>query len=136
MPVPINYPITFLPTTNLEQTRIFYEKTLNLSIALDQDTSIIFSVGKYGYLGFCAQSKDGLSDPEKVVLTLVVDNKREVDEWHEYLVLSKVRVKRAPQYSADYMIYNGFYFDPMGYTIEIQAFDTNSQPIGAEFFSK
>lgn len=136
MPVPINYPITFLPTSNLEQTRIFYEKILNLSIALDQDTCIIFSVGKYGYLGFCAQSKEGLSDPDKVVLTLVVDNQREVDEWHEYFVQSEVRVKRAPQYSAAYKIYNGFYFDPVGYTIEMQTFDTNAKPKGAEFYSK
>ena len=56
----------------------------------------------------------------------------EVDEWHQYLVDAAVKVKRPPQYTTAFKIYNGFYLDPIGYTIEIQAFDPDAQPNGAE----
>ncbi|MFX0096115.1 MAG: VOC family protein [Candidatus Hodarchaeota archaeon] len=126
------YPITFLPSADLDQTRFFYEQILNLPLALDQGACLLFRIGKYGYWGFCKQSEEGILNPEKVCLTLIVNTHAEVDEWHSYLVGKKVRVKRPPQYTAAYKIYNGFYLDPMGYTIEIQAFDKDAQPDGAE----
>ena len=138
MPTPFSYPITFLPTADLAKTRHFYETLLKLPVALDQGACVIFRVGKYGYLAFCSQSEDGnrLSNPEEVCLTLVVDTQSEVDDWHQYLVDAGITVKRPPQYTAAYKIYNGFYLDPLGYTIEIQAFDEDAQPAGAESLKK
>lgn len=138
MPTPFTYPITFLPSSDLAKTRQFYENHLKLPVALDQGACIIFRVGKYGYLAFCSQSEDwvGINNPEEVCLTLIVDTQSEVDEWHQYLVDAGITVKRPPQYTAKYKIYNGFYLDPMGYTIEIQAFDEDAKPAGAEFFRR
>jgi len=127
------YPITFLPTANLEKTRQFYENVLQLPIALDQNTCLIFKVGDYGYWGFCTKSVTVIN-PEEVCLTLFVGTREEVDEWHDHLINQNVEVKRPPQYSPTFKIYNGFYYDPSGYTIEIQAFDTNARPAGAEIF--
>jgi len=129
------YPITFLPTVNLEQTRQFYEKTLQLSLALDQDACLIFKVGNYGYWGFCSKLTN-IKYPEEICLTLVVGTREEVDDWHDHLIKENVNVKRPPQYSPIYKIYNGFYLDPSGYTIEIQAFDKNAKPAGAEIFEE
>ncbi|MFX1536926.1 MAG: VOC family protein [Promethearchaeota archaeon] len=136
MPATFLYPIIFLPTADLSQTRHFYENILKLPLALDQGACLIFRVGKYGYWGFCKQSEEGILNPEKVCLTLVVETRTEVDEWHNYLAKENVNVKRPPQYTAAYKIYNGFYLDPLGYTIEIQAFDTDGEPAGAELFKE
>ena len=62
--------------------------------------------------------------------------REEVDVWHKHLQEKNVKMNREPQYTAQYKIYNGFYSDPSGYTIEIQAFDKESQPIGHDSFSK
>jgi len=138
MPTPFTYPITFLPTVDLDKTRQFYEHLLKLPVALDQGACVIFRVGKFGYLAFCSQAEHSadIKNPGEVCLTLIVDTQTEVDEWHQYLVDAGIKVKRPPQYTAAYKIYNGFYIDPMGYTIEIQAFDEDAQPTGAESLMK
>lgn len=134
MPSIFSYPITFLPTTDLEKTKEFYGQVLNMPIALDQGQCVIFRVGEYGYWGFCEKEDTGILNPDAICLTLVVETPEEVDDWHEYLMESNIQVKRNPQYTPQYKIYNGFYLDPMGYTIEIQAFDDESRPVGAEQF--
>jgi predicted enzyme related to lactoylglutathione lyase len=130
----ILYPIVFLPTSDMRLTREFYEKTLELPVALDQKACTIFSIGKYGYWGFCNKPQEMIVNPEKVCLTLVVEDHEQVDEWHRYLVARNVKAKRRPMYTPDYKIYNAFYADPMGYTIEIQAFDADARPAGQQQF--
>ncbi len=77
-----------------------------------------------------------IKNPEEICLTLVVGTHEEVDNWLDHLIKENVNIKRPPQYSPAFKIYNGFYLDPSGYTIEIQAFDKNARPAGAEFLKK
>lgn len=126
------YPIVFLPTSDMKLTREFYEKTLELPVALEQKTCTIFRIGKYGYWGFCNKPREMTMNPQNACLTLVVENREQVDEWHRYLVARNMKAKRRPMYTPDYKIYNAFYADPMGYTVEIQAFDAYARPAGQE----
>ena len=129
------YPIVFLKTTNLEKTNEFYNKILKLPQALNQGGCIIYQVGKYGYWGFCETKEENMiQDTDKICLTLVVENKEEVDEWYNYLVKNDINIIRTPEYTKKYKIYNGFYSDPMGYTLEIQSFDEDGKPVGHDEF--
>ena len=128
------YPIVFLRTNNMKKTRHFYEDILNLPIAQEQNGCIIFSVGKYGYWGFCENTKELVQNPEQVCLTMVVNSVEEVDNWHKHMVNSGATATRAPQKTEQYKIYNGFYSDPTGYTIEIQFFYEEGEPIGHKNF--
>lgn len=130
--VPI-YPILFLRTNDMNKTRNFYEHILNFPVALEQSGCIIYQVGDYGYWGFC-QSEEKIEKPEQVCLTLVVDSREKVDNWHIHLEKSKVEIKRDPQYTSQYKIYNGFYIDPTGYILEIQVFDKDGEPKGHDNF--
>ncbi len=128
------YPITFLSTTNLEETITFYRDILKFPISLDQNNCIVFRIGKYGYWGFCKKDVLPIAKPSSVCLTVVVKTRKEVDDFHAYLLNQGVKCTRVPEYTSQYKIYNGFYSDPMGYTVEIQAFDDDGQPIGHELF--
>ena len=127
------YPILFLRTNDMKETRYFYEKILKFPIALEQSGCIIYLIGNYGYWGFC-QTEEKIVKPENICLTLVVDTKEQVDTWHKLLKESEVEIKRNPQYTSQYKIYNGFYADPTGYTLEIQVFDKDGEPKGHNRF--
>ena len=133
MPEKPLYPISFFRTNDLEKTRIFYEEILQLPIALDQSGCIIYLIGKYGYWGFC-QTYEEILKPEQICITLVVNTREQVDEWHTYLQEKGVENKKEPKHSEQYKIYNGFYIDPNGYTLEIQAFEKEGEPEGHNNF--
>ena len=134
MPEKPLYPISFFRTNDLKKTRVFYEEILQLPIALDQSGCVIYLIGKYGYWGFC-QTYEEILKPEQICITLVVDTKQQVDEWHLYLQEKEVEIKKEPQHTEQYKIYNGFYIDPNGYTLEVQAFDKDDQPKGHDDFT-
>ena len=127
------YPILFLKTNKMDETKTFYEQILNFPIALEQSGCIIYRIGKFGYWGFC-KTEEQIIKPEQVCLTLVVDSKEQVDDWHKHLENAKVEIKRNPKHTPQYKIYNGFYSDPNGYTLEIQVFDKDGEPEGHEKF--
>ena len=129
------YPMTFLRTNNLQETRNFYEKIMNFPVALEQSGCIIFQIGRYGYWGFCQTDKE-ITDPQQVCLTVVVEERKEVDAWHDYLMKNNIKLHREPQETTQYKIYNGFYYDPNGYSLEIQAFDNDGKPKGHDNFQE
>ena len=129
------YPITFLRTNNLQETKAFYEEIMRFPIALVQSGCIVFRVGNYGYWGFCETDKE-ISKPEQVCLTVVVEKREDVDKWNNHLLSHNIRLIRTPQETSQYKIYNGFYLDPNGYSLEIQAFDEDGKPNGHDDFSK
>ncbi len=135
MPEKPLYPISFFRTNNLEQTRAFYEGILQLPLALEQSGCVIYLIGKYGYWGFC-QTYEEITKPEQICITIVVDTRKQVDEWHTYLQEKGVEIKRKPQHTEQYKIYNGFYIDPNGYTLEVQAFDKDGEPKGHDRFKQ
>jgi catechol 2,3-dioxygenase-like lactoylglutathione lyase family enzyme len=116
--VKINSQIVFLKTNNLPMTSDFYEKTLGLSLALDQGKCKIFSITAEGFVGFCEQE-----DPpsvEGVIITIVTT---EVDEYYDLLRKRGVVFEEEPVFNADYKIYHCFLRDPNGYQVEIQRFE-------------
>ena len=110
--------ITFLPTRDLVQTAQFYEKILNLELALDQTRCRIYRVAESGFLGFCL--KDEVTPHDCVILTLVTE---EVDHWQALLAEHKVPIEKGPIFNPDFQIYQMFLRDPNGYLIEIQRFE-------------
>jgi hypothetical protein len=128
MPEKFSYPITFLPCKSLDEIRPFYEKILKLKVALEQKRCVLFKIGD-SYWGFCDHYEEQIENPERVCLTLVVDTRGEVDSWHSYLRKKMVPCKQNPSYNPKFKIYNAFYRDPTGYTIEIQTFDEDEMPL-------
>ena len=128
MPREFSYPITFLPCRSLGEIRPFYEEILQLKVALEQKRCILFKIGD-SYWGFCDHYTERIGNPERICLTLVVDTKEDVNEWDARLESFNVPCKKPPAYNSDFKIYNGFYYDPTGYIIEIQAFDKDATPL-------
>lgn len=126
-PKNFSYPITFLPCRSLDEIRPFYEDILKLKVALEQKRCILFKIGE-SYWGFCDHYDEQVKNPERVCLTLVVDTRGQVDKWHSRMISEVVPCKKRPAYNSKFKIYNAFYTDPTGYTIEIQAFDEDSKP--------
>ena len=96
MPEKPLYPISFFRTNDLEKTRTFYKEILQLPIALDQSECVIYLIGEYGYWGFC-QTYEEIQKPEQICITLVVDTREQVDEWHTHLQEKGVEIKKEPK---------------------------------------
>ncbi|UCF79425.1 MAG: VOC family protein [Candidatus Eiseniibacteriota bacterium] len=116
---PFDAQITFCYTRNLADTARFYEKTLGLTLALDQGGCRIYRVAGRAFIGFCA--RENAARPEGIILTLVTDD---VDGWYRLLGEKGVVFEKAPAYNPKYDIYHCFARDPSGYLIEIQRFET------------
>ncbi len=114
------YTITFLRTLKLESTRYFYEKICGFSIVLEEANCIIFEIGK-GYWGFC-ENNEILKYPDRICLTIVVNNREQVMKWHDKLS-KHTKVVKEPSLYAKYNLFNAFYLDPNGYTLEVQSFE-------------
>ena len=114
----IDSQIVFLATRDLPMTAAFYEKTIGLTLALDQGKCKIYQVVEAAFLGFCA--KDEIPARDGVIVTLVT---RDVDEWYEQLRGKGVKFETAPAYNPEYKIYHCFLRDPNGYLVEIQRFE-------------
>jgi len=114
-----NQQITFLYTPDLASTAAFYEKILELELALDQGSCRIYSTAPNAYVGFCERA-DSEIDPANVIFTLVTPN---VDQWYERLKGKGISFQKPPMFNPHYQIYHCFLRDPNGYLIEIQRFE-------------
>ena len=123
----IIYPITFLKTKNLEENRNFYSTLLKFNIALKQANCIIYNVGLNSYWGFC-ETNEEISTSEKTCLTLVVETSKEVNIWADFLKKKGVNLTKEPSMYEKYHIYNIFFKDPDGYSLEIQSFESGHEP--------
>ncbi len=116
--LPLDYPITFLYTRDLEQTAHFYERVLGLPLARDQGSCRIYRLG-CGFVGFCHR-EDTPPQSRGIILTLVTDD---VDGWYHHLRAQGVTFEAPPAHSDTFRIYHCFLRDPNGYLVEIQRFD-------------
>lgn len=126
------YPITFLPCKNLSDILHFYRDILGLEIALEQGQCVIFKIGRsphISYWGFCAHYDEFVKPAKRVCLTLVVDSPDEVIALSNYLKEKKIECYREAQSTPQFKIFNTFFTDPMGYTIEIQSFNSDGLPM-------
>lgn len=114
----IQHQITFLDTSDLNQTAHFYEDILGLKLVVDQTTCRIYKTASSAYLGFCHRENFDL-EKNLVVLTMITD---EVDAWADYLKEKGVRIDHDPELNERYHIYHFYLSDPNGYKIEIQKF--------------
>jgi catechol 2,3-dioxygenase-like lactoylglutathione lyase family enzyme len=118
-PLKLDQQITFLSTSDLETTAVFYEETVGLDLILDQGTCRIYATAPGAFLGFCEHLE--VKEPRSgIIFTLVTD---QVDAWYSYLLERGVAFEKPPEANPRYQIYHCFFRDPNGYLIEIQRFD-------------
>ncbi len=126
------YPMNFLPCDDLESIRAFYHDILGLKIALEQGPCLIFKVGEsphISYWGFCSHYTEKIGNPSKVCLTLVVNSEKEVNEWYDFLTAKNVQCTKKPAQNMRFKIYHAFFLDPVGYSVEIQYFYPDGEPL-------
>ena len=112
--------ITFIYVSDLDKTKIFYEKVMGFPLRLDQGKCRIVETNQKGggLLGYCA--RDQKSAPaDNLIITLVTSL---VDEWYDYLTCCGVDIPEPPKLNLNYNIYHFFFSDPDGYKLEIQEF--------------
>lgn len=124
---PIDQQVTFLYSSDLAKTAVFYQKILQMRLVLDQGSCQIFQTTPTAFLGFCARLGSHLEDDGRrhVILTLVSD---QVDAWYKYLIGQEVEIEKAPTLNKTFNIYHLFIRDPNGYLIEIQQFLDETWP--------
>lgn len=110
--------ITFLPTADLDSTRIFYQDSLGLPLRLDQGTCLIFQITPESHIGFCSGLKP-VDQPNEIIVTLVTD---EVDSFHNHLSSKSVETDGPPRLNEKFQIHHFFTKDPNGYRVEVQKF--------------
>ncbi|RMG81867.1 MAG: VOC family protein, partial [Chloroflexi bacterium] len=112
MMLPVEQQITFLYTSDLQQSAQFFELVLGLSCVLDQGGCRIYRiVGQSAFLGVC-QRDDVQIDGQSVIFTFVTD---EVDAWYQHLQAHQVRCDGEPRLNERYGIYHFFFYDHNGY---------------------
>ena len=112
--------ITFIYVSDLDKTKIFYEKVMGFPLRLDRGKCRIVETNQKGggLLGYCA--RDQKSAPaDNLIITLVTSL---VDEWYDYLTCCGVDIPEPPKLNLNYNIYHFFFSDPDGYKLEIQEF--------------
>jgi catechol 2,3-dioxygenase-like lactoylglutathione lyase family enzyme len=115
----IDQQITFLYTTDLLGTTVFYEDVMGLELVLDQKTCRIYQISSNAFLGICKRSNIEIG-PGNVIITIVT---ADVDAWYEFLSDKGVAFEKPPSFNPQYKIYHCFIRDPNGYLIEIQRFE-------------
>jgi catechol 2,3-dioxygenase-like lactoylglutathione lyase family enzyme len=110
--------ITFLPSSDLERSRAFYEGVLGLPLVVDQGTCHIFKAADGAFVGTCR--REAVETTEGVIFTIVTND---VDGWCTRILESGGRIESGPEHSDVYGIYHAFLRDPDGHRLEIQRFD-------------
>lgn len=112
--------IVFLKTRKTAETREFYESVMQTPVVLEQAGCWIHKITERAYLGFC--DREGVPDqPENIVITYVRDD---VDECFSHLLAQNIRVDGEPRLNPTYGIYHFFAYDPNGYSVEVQRFES------------
>lgn len=121
MAVTFDAQITFLPCSDLGQSREFYSDVLGLELVLDQGACLIWRVAGDAYVGVCG--RDEFTPSDGVILTIVTDH---VDDTCERVLAAGWTIMSGPQQNEEFDIYQAFVHDPDGNVIEIQRFDDPS----------
>jgi catechol 2,3-dioxygenase-like lactoylglutathione lyase family enzyme len=110
--------ITFLPSSDLERSRVFYERILGLELVTDQGTCHIYRVTGEAFVGVCV--REAVSRTDGVIVTLVTSD---VDGWCGQIIAAGGSIESGPDHSERYGIYHAFLRDPDGNLLEVQRFD-------------
>ena len=123
---PISGQVTFLYCNNLAKASEFYAKLLEKKPSLDLDWVKIYPVTETLSVGLVDSTHGALrpSPSKPVMLSFVVQNRKQVDEWYARLKALGAEVPHAPE-SMDLKngrgIYSLSFKDSEGYSLEIFA---------------
>jgi predicted lactoylglutathione lyase len=116
--------MTFLTVENLQRTKEFYEEVIKLKLVMDQGVCLVYRVCMGSYIGFCDKLSvlEETKEASKMIFTLVVETREEVDAIYEQVKEKKGEIVSEPKDNPNYPIYNFFFKDPDGHLLEGQAF--------------
>ena len=120
---PIDAPVTFLYTKDLDSTASFYTETLGLELAYDQEYCRFYYAGPGGFIGICFARPGRYVEPKGVVFTFLTPD---VDGWHTYLKDRGITPEDPPHQGGT--AYAFTIRDPNGYLLEFQKFTDPSWP--------
>ncbi len=114
--------ITWVYTHDLERSLTFWRDALGLRIVRDAGAAVIFETVPGARIGVCTAFDGRVVQPEGSMITLLVADSDQVDEWYRQLCDLDVPSRGAPQVLKAFNIYSFFCEDPNGYVVEIQCF--------------
>ncbi len=115
----IDQHITWVYTTDLEDTCRFYDTILGFEIIRDEGGARIFHVTPASAIGVCKALPGRIVQPDGSMISLVT---ADVDAWYDRLARHKATLRGAPERLEEFGIYGFFAEDPNGYVIEFQKF--------------
>ena len=113
--------IVFMRTNMLNEIKIFYIRTVGMTVWLEQPDIMILKFDNM-LVGFHQTGEADLSS----LITFVYETKEEVDEMY---VKVRELATSEPKVNEKYRIYNFFAKDPEGRPIEFQQFLHQTEPI-------
>lgn len=113
--------ITWLYYRDLPGAMRFYERTMGLTLTVDQGWAKVYQVSPTSFVGLVDETRGmhRASETKPVALAFVTDR---VDDWHRWLVSQGVRVRGESKDSATLPIRGFVALDPEGYTLEFETF--------------
>lgn len=113
--------ITWLYYVDLPAAMRFYERTMGLTLTVDQGWAKVYQVTPTSFVGLVDETRGmhRASDTKPVALAFVTDR---VDDWHRWLVSQGVRVRGESKDSTTLPIRGFVALDPEGYTLEFETF--------------
>ncbi len=113
--------IIFLGCDNLDRIRDFYGDFLQFDLDRDQGKCLIYELPGGDRIGFCEHHDRNL-EVKSPIITLLCNNKTEVDEVYEKFKAKGLSLSNPPAEKEEFKIYNFFSEDPEGNTLEVQTF--------------
>ena len=116
--------ISWVYTSNLDDTAHFYGELLQLELFKDEGTARIYRTSESGYIGVCRIFADRVVQPAGGMITLLDED---VDQRYRLLKARGVRLSGPPEVLDAFDIYSFFAYDPNDYVIEFQKFLDSEQ---------
>ena len=114
--------VSWVYCNKLTDAVAFYRDMLGLPVSRDAGSAMIFATATGAFIGLCETFEGRAVSPAGSMITLLVEDKAEVDRWYERLMAGGVPTQGAPQMIKRFGIYSFFCRDPNGYMIEVQTF--------------
>jgi len=111
--------VVFFPCMNMEETREYYSKVLELPIYKDLGNTVWFDCG-YGYIAFVYYGPDRAPAAGQCI-SFNLPTVEDVDEAYRWLQgRDVIGLKAPPAHHPKFPVYSFFFSDPNGYVLEIQ----------------
>jgi predicted enzyme related to lactoylglutathione lyase len=115
----IDAQISWVYTSDLQSTSVFYQQQLGLELVHDQGRARVFATAANAFIGVCEAFAGRVVEPRGSLISLVVTD---VDAWYRTVLASKLDAD-PPRRLDSFGIYAFKLQAPDGYVIEFQQFD-------------